>query len=108
MTFNSSTAGEFQTFSGQLSGTSGITKTGDGTLILSGNNSYSGGTLLENGALRMTHNNAIGSGTLTVNNLGSTFLTFTDGITIGNDINLATSTIVAPDTGTMTPKVTTV
>jgi autotransporter-associated beta strand protein len=66
----------------------------------SGNNSYSGGTLLENGELRMTHNNAIGSGTLTVNNVGSTFLTFTDGVTIGNDINLATSTIVAPDTGT--------
>ena len=100
MTFNSATAGEFQTFSGQLSGTSGITKTGDGTLILSGNNSYSGGTLLENGELRMTHNNAIGSGTLTVNNLGSTSLTFTDGVTIGNAINLATSTIVAPDTGT--------
>ena len=100
MTFNSSTAGELQTFSGQLSGISGITKTGDGSLILSGNNSYSGGTLLENGELRMTHNNAIGSGTLTVNNLGSTFLTFTDGVTIGNDINLATSTIVAPDTGT--------
>ena len=96
MTFNSSTAGELQTFSGQLSGISGITKTGDGSLILSGNNSYSGGTLLENGELRMTHNNAIGSGTLTVNNLGSTFLTFTDGVTIGNDINLATSTIVAP------------
>ena len=100
MTFNSGTAGELQTFSGQLSGISGITKTGDGTLILGGNNSYSGGTLLENGELRMTHNNAIGSGTLTVNNLGSTFLTFTDGVTIGNDINLATSTIVAPDTGT--------
>ncbi len=100
MTFNSGTAGEFQTISGQLSGNSGITKTGEGTLILSGNNSYSGGTLLENGELRMTHNNAIGSGTLTVNNVGSTFLTFTDGVTIGNDINLATSTIVAPDTGT--------
>lgn len=100
MTFNSGTAGEFQTLSGQLSGNSGITKTGEGTLILSGNNSYSGGTLLENGELRMTHNNAIGSGTLTVNNVGSTFLTFTDGVSIGNDINLATSTIVAPDTGT--------
>jgi len=100
MTFNSVTAGEYQTFSGQLSGTSGITKTGEGTLILSGNNSYSGGTLLEIGELRMTHNNAIGTSTLTVNNLGSTFLTFSDGVTIGNDINLATSTIVAPDIGT--------
>jgi outer membrane autotransporter protein len=100
MTFNSATAGEHQTFSGQLSGTNGIAKTGEGTIILSGNNSYSGGTLLEMGELRMTHNNAIGTGTLTVNNLGSTFLTFTDGVTIGNDINLNTSTIVAPDTGT--------
>lgn len=100
MTFNSATAGEHQTFSGQLDGTSGITKAGAGTLILSGNNSYSGGTLLEDGELRMTHNNAIGSGPLTVNNVGSTFLTFTDGVTLGNDINLATSTIVAPDTGT--------
>lgn len=100
MTFNSGTAGEYQTFSGQLSGTSGITKTGSGSLILSGNNLYSGGTLLENGELRMTHDNAIGSGMLTVNNIGSTSLTFTDGVRIGNDINLATSTIVAPDTGT--------
>lgn len=100
MTFNSATSGEYQTFSGQFSGTNGITKTGEGTIILSGNNTYSGGTLLEMGELRMTHSNAIGTGTLTVNNLGSTFLTFTDGVTIGNDINLNTSTIVAPDTGT--------
>ena len=100
MTFNSATTGEYQTFSGQLSGTNGITKTGEGTIILSGNNSYSGGTLLEMGELRMTHNNALGTGALTVNNLGSTFLTFTDGVTIGNDIDLNTSTIVAPDTGT--------
>ena len=100
MTFNSVTAGEFQTFSGQLSGIGGITKTGEGSLILSGNNTFSGGTLLENGELRMTNSHAIGTGTLTVNNLGSTFLTFTDGVHLANNINLATSTIVAPDTGT--------
>ena len=100
MTFNSVVNGEYQTFSGQLSGSEGLTKTGEGTIILSGNNTYSGGTLLEIGELRMTSNNAIGTGLLTVNNLGATFLTFGDGVDISNGINLATSTIVAPDTGT--------
>ena len=49
----------------------GITKTGEGPLSLTGNNSYDGPTLVASGGvLRVTHNNALGStnGNTTVSN----------------------------------------
>ena len=97
--FNSTVAGEYATFSGILSGGSGITKTGEGTMILGGANTFSGGTLLEIGQLRLTHNNALGTGDLTVNNLGNTLITLSDGVNIANNINLATSAGISPDVG---------
>jgi fibronectin-binding autotransporter adhesin len=53
---------------------SGGTIVSNGTLILSGNNSTSGRTTVSNGRLRLGNNNALGSGTLTMNggNLDST------------------------------------
>ena len=39
-------------YAGQLSGAGGLTKLGSGTLVLSGSNSYSGGTRLDAGTLR--------------------------------------------------------
>jgi len=97
--YNSTTAGEYATFSGILSGASGLTKTGVGTLILSGDNSYSGDTLFEQGQLRLKHNNALGTGLLNVNAIGDILLTIEGDLEIANNINLATSLVVAPDPG---------
>ncbi|KKN24930.1 hypothetical protein LCGC14_0890000, partial [marine sediment metagenome] len=54
------------TYSGGLSGTGPLTKIGVGTLTLSGNNTYTGGTTLRDGALSLGHTSALGTGTLTV------------------------------------------
>lgn len=43
-----------------------IVKQGNGTLTLSGNNSYTGGTSVSGGTLRAQHQNAFGSGNVTV------------------------------------------
>jgi len=48
-------------------GSRGIVKAGAGTLTLTANNSYSGGTTLNFGTLLLGHNNALGSGPLTIN-----------------------------------------
>jgi fibronectin-binding autotransporter adhesin len=55
------------TFSLPISGAGSIEKNGDGALVLSGNNSYSGGTTLDAGSLNVGNNNALGSGGLTIN-----------------------------------------
>jgi autotransporter-associated beta strand protein/T5SS/PEP-CTERM-associated repeat protein len=53
------------TFSGTISGTGGLTKIGAGTLVLTGNNPYSGATAVNGG--RLTVNGSIPNSTLTVN-----------------------------------------
>ncbi len=63
-----------------LSGSGGLTKTGSGTLSLSGSNRHAGGTVIEGGTLRLDHNKALGdpaglevnSGTLDLNGRGVT------------------------------------
>ncbi|MCX6997914.1 MAG: autotransporter-associated beta strand repeat-containing protein, partial [Kiritimatiellaeota bacterium] len=58
-------------YGGVIAGTGGLTKTGAGTLILSGANSYNGGTTVSNGMLRMGAAGAIpGSTALTVESGG--------------------------------------
>jgi fibronectin-binding autotransporter adhesin len=49
-------------------GTSGLTKAGNGTLLLSGSNNYSGGTVVNGGLLLLKGTNALGSlnGALTI------------------------------------------
>lgn len=53
-------------FGSQITGSGILTKTGALTLTLFGNNSYSGGTLLNGGWLVAGHTNAFGSGSITV------------------------------------------
>ena len=58
------------TISNVISGSAGITKTGDGTMILSGTNTYIGPTIVDNGTLRLgAPTSALGtvSGGTTVN-----------------------------------------
>lgn len=52
------------TLSGQVYGSGYIAKSGDGTLLLSGNNSYSGGTLILQGTLATGASNVIPPGTV--------------------------------------------
>jgi autotransporter-associated beta strand protein len=47
--------------SGVLSGTGGLTKTGDGTLVLGANNTFSGTTSISKGVLRLNSSGAFGN-----------------------------------------------
>ena len=67
--YNSSAA---QTLSGVISGAGSVLKDNTGTLTLTANNNFSGGTTVDGGTLQLTVDGRIGNGGLTVNN-GGTF-----------------------------------
>ncbi len=54
-------------YNSTISGTGALTQLGTGTLVLSGVNTYSGGTSALAGLLRIGNNSALGSGVLTIN-----------------------------------------
>jgi autotransporter-associated beta strand protein len=66
------------TFSGVISGTGSLTQAGAGTLILTGSNTYSGGTIISSGAISIGSDAALGTGTIT---MGGGTLIFTPGFT---------------------------
>ncbi len=68
-TFDTSTSTSAQTLLGIISGPGTLTKMGDGTLTLTGINTYSGGTLLNGGTLRVARDDTLGAagGPLTFN-----------------------------------------
>ncbi|MDI9853845.1 autotransporter domain-containing protein [Comamonas sp. 17RB] len=69
-----------------LSGSATLAKVDSGTLVLNGNNSYTGGTRLDGGTLEVGHNSALGSGALQVHGAG-TLQSNTD-VTLGNAVAL--------------------
>jgi outer membrane autotransporter protein len=84
-----------------------ITKVGTGTLTLSGNNNYSGGTTISAGTILAASDNALGSGLVT---LGGGTLALTGAPTLGNDIDLTAAATIRFDagaTGTLNGTITT-
>ncbi|WP_050027269.1 autotransporter-associated beta strand repeat-containing protein [Verrucomicrobium sp. BvORR034] len=78
-----SVASGTSTISSVVSGTGALTKTGTGTLVLSGNNTFTGTMTTNVGTLRATANvNALGTGAATVNLNGGT-------LWLANDTSLA-------------------
>jgi fibronectin-binding autotransporter adhesin len=75
------------TLSSNMSGTGTLTKNGSGTLVLTGSNTYSGGTTLNAGNLTLQSSNALGTGTLTQSS-GSSLLTIDTTGTLTNTMSL--------------------
>lgn len=76
-TFQIDAAAASLTLSGSLSGGGNLTKVGPGTIILAGNNSYTGSTTVNNGALTTT--GTLGAGPLAVNGNGGAISAVTFG-----------------------------
>ncbi len=91
--------GETATIALSITGTDGLEKTGDGTLILSGVNSYSGGTIISGGTLQISAdaNLGAGSGGLTLDN--GTLHTTAD-IGSARTVTLRDTGAIATDAGT--------
>jgi len=87
------------TYNGQISGTS-LTFTDSGTRILTGNNTYSGGTTIGAGTVRLANSNALGSGAITFG--GSSTLASVSGgavISLGNAVTINSSVTASFDSG---------
>jgi autotransporter-associated beta strand protein len=70
-----------------ISGTGSLTQTGSGILVLSGANTYSGGTTLQSGSIVIGHANGAGAGAITQSS-GSSLLRFDTTGTIANAMSL--------------------
>ncbi len=88
------------TISGTASSTGGFNKSGLGSLVLSGDNTYSGDTTLLEGTLTLAHKNGAGSGTIAISD-GAT-LGLNSSISASNNITLAGTSTINIDSGTGT------
>jgi autotransporter-associated beta strand protein len=77
------------TISAPIEGSGGLQTTGTGTLILSGTNTYSGGTMISAGTLQATNNSSVGTGTVTLD--GGTFQSGGAGLIFTNAVAINTS-----------------
>jgi len=93
--------GSDTTFSGTISGSGGLVKIGEGTLTLLGNNSYTGGTLLNEGTLAVGSNTALGTGTLTLAD-GTTLQAAANRLALANAMQLLGDATVDTQSNTMT------
>jgi len=67
------------------SGTHGLNKAGGGTLVLGGNNSYTGLTTASNGVIRATHNNTFGTTAGGISVVSGAGVELSNSITIGSE-----------------------
>nr|WP_051917470.1 autotransporter-associated beta strand repeat-containing protein [Brucella anthropi] len=80
-------AGTNSTFSGLIDGLGSLTKTGAGTLVLSGSNDYLGGTVVEAGTLSISSNDNLGDAASNLTFNGGT-LRVADSITTDRNVVL--------------------
>ena len=80
------------TYSGMISGTGAVSKQGAGTLTLSGNNSYTGGTNLSAGVLAVGGTSALGTGPLALN--GGTLRAASGGGSVATAVSLNANTTI--------------
>ncbi|WP_277622886.1 autotransporter-associated beta strand repeat-containing protein, partial [Variovorax sp. B4] len=91
--------------SGIVSGRGALVKTGAGTLTLSGENDYSGGTDLKQGGIAVTHDSALGTGELAMHE-GTTLRFAADGLALANPIAFTDAVDPIIDTGPFTATLT--
>ncbi|MFZ5677586.1 MAG: autotransporter-associated beta strand repeat-containing protein [Pseudomonadota bacterium] len=75
------------TYEDEISGKGSLTQAGAGTLILTGANSYSGGTVIANGTLQIGNGGTTGSITGDVDNDGTLVFKRSDDIAFGGEIS---------------------
>ena len=83
-----------------ISGTSGLEKTGLGTLILAGDNTYSGGTLISNGTLQVGNGGTSGSIAGDVSNQGQLIFNRSDDFSFTGTIS-GTGALIKNGSGTL-------
>ncbi len=82
-------------------GTFGINKTGTGTLILSGENSFTGGVYVTNDStIRVLNSSGLGTGTVTV--AGALTLDIASGLNVANHFSLGNTFVANVNSGTST------
>lgn len=87
--------------SGLISGAFGIVKHGAGTLSINGNNTFTGGTIIDEGAVSMHHASALGTGTITLQNNGRLWMSYGTPMTLSNALVLnGTGGLLAVNTTT--------
>ncbi|MFB9264669.1 beta strand repeat-containing protein [Bradyrhizobium erythrophlei] len=101
--FNLANAGQFISIAnniGESAPGAQVGQLGASTLILSGNNTYSGGTLIAAGTVQVTNNNSVGSGAVTLD--GGAFQTNgAGGLTFTNNFNVNTNGGTVDNNGVM-------
>ena len=90
---------QYGTYNASLQGTNGLIKNGAGTLTLGGNNSYSGGTILNSGTVTANNGGAFGSGTVTFASNSTVLNGTTNIVTLNNSFVIASNTVGTFDSG---------